>query len=142
MTGNAELLNFIYQNSQMGADTISQLLTITKDAKFDEHLEKQMEGYREFHKCAKLKLNENGFDEKGIGAFEKLKAYLMINLQTLTDKSTSHIAEMMVIGSNMGIVDSIKNQRKYQGAEKDILGLMEKLQHFEESNVKRLKEFL
>ena len=31
-------------------------------------------------------LNENGYDEKGIGSFEKIRTYLMINLQTLTDK--------------------------------------------------------
>ena len=32
---------------------------------------------------------------------KKIRTYLMINMQTLTDKSTSHIAEMMMIGSTM-----------------------------------------
>ncbi len=34
MNGNAELLNFIYQNSQMGVTTLKQLLDITKDEVF------------------------------------------------------------------------------------------------------------
>lgn len=38
MNGNAELLNFIYQNSQMGVDTIRQLMDIVQDAEFNKHL--------------------------------------------------------------------------------------------------------
>lgn len=142
MNGNAELLNFVYQNSQMGADTINQLLDISEDTEFKETLKKQMKEYEAFHEKAKEMLNENGFDEKGIAAFEKLKTYLMINFQTLTDKSTPHIAEMMVLGSNMGVINAIKNVGKYSDAEKDILDLMKKLQKFEETNAEKLKTFL
>lgn len=101
-----------------------------------------MKEYEAFHEKAKEMLNENGFDEKGIAAFEKLKTYLMINFQTLTDKSTPHIAEMMVLGSNMGVINAIKNVGKYSDAEKDILDLMKKLQKFEETNAEKLKTFL
>lgn len=142
MNGNAELLNFVYQNSQMGADTINQLLDISEDTEFKETLKKQMKEYEAFHEKAKEMLNENGFDEKGIAAFEKLKTYLMINFQTLTDKSTPHIAEMMVLGSNMGVINAIKNAGKYSDAEKDILDLMKKLQKFEETNAEKIKTFL
>ena len=31
----------------------------------------------------------------------------MINIQTLTDKSASHISEMLIIGSNMGIINAL-----------------------------------
>ncbi len=44
MNGNAELLNFIYQNSQMGVETMEQLGGITKDCEFRSFLEKQQEG--------------------------------------------------------------------------------------------------
>ena len=45
----------------------------------------------------------------------------MINMQTLTDKSTSHIAEMMMIGSTMGIINAIRNIADYNHAKKDII---------------------
>jgi len=41
MNGNAELLNFVYQNSQMGVDTIKQLIGIAEDNEFKKHLEAQ-----------------------------------------------------------------------------------------------------
>lgn len=142
MNGNAELLNYIYQNSQMGTDTIKQLLNIVEDADFKNQLQSQYNEYKDIHETAKNLLNKNGYDEKGISAFEKIKTYLMINIQTLTDHSVSHIAEMMIIGSNMGIIDAIKNIKKYKDAEPEILSLMKKLNEFEENNVAMLKKFL
>jgi len=142
MNGNAELLNFVYQNSQMGVDTIRQLISIAEEDVFSEHLEEQQREYEAIHSEAREKLNQNGFDEKGISAFEKVRTYLMINMQTLTDKSSSHISEMLMVGSNMGIIDAIKNIKKYSDAEPDIIALMERLLRFEENNVQRLKEFL
>lgn len=142
MNGNAELLNFIYQNSQMGVDTIRQLMDIVQDAEFNKHLEAQYNEYKEIHATAKSLLNKNGYDEKGLSSLEKIRTYMMINMQTLTDKTSSHIAEMLIIGSNMGVIDAVKNLKKYTEAEKDITDLMEKLLKIEENNIQQLKKFL
>jgi hypothetical protein len=142
MNGNAELLNFIYQNSQMGVDTLNQLTGIAEDTDFKKHLESQLNEYREIHTAAKTLLNKNGYDEKGISAFDKIKTYMMINMQTLTDKTSSHIAEMLIIGSNMGVIDAVKNIREYKEAESNIKELMEKLLKMEENNIQQLKNFL
>jgi hypothetical protein len=32
----------------------------------------------------------------------------------MTDKTPFHIAEMLIIGSNMGIINAIKNLKKYK----------------------------
>ena len=41
MNANVEFLNYVYQNSQMGIDTLEQLLEITEDEKLRTYLEKQ-----------------------------------------------------------------------------------------------------
>jgi hypothetical protein len=142
MNGNTELLNYIYQNSQMGVQTIGQLIDITDDEEFKKHLESQYNEYKEIHNTASAMLNKHGYDEKGIGTLDKIKTYLMINMQTLTDKSASHISEMLIIGSNMGVINAVKNLKKYQDAELDIINLMKRLLKFEEDNIQQLKEFL
>jgi len=126
----------------MGVATINHLLKIVEDEKFKKQLQSQFNEYKMFHEAARDMLNKNGYDEKGIGAFDKIKTYLMINMETLTDKSPSHIAEMLIIGSNMGVINAIKNIRKYKDAEREILNLMENLLKFEENNIIKLKEFL
>lgn len=64
------------------------------------------------------------------------------HMQTLTNKTPSHISEMLIIGSNMGVIDVIKNIKKYQEAEREIVGVMEKLLRLEEKNIQKLKEFI
>lgn len=142
MNGNAELLNYIYQNSQMGVHTIQQLIEIVEDDDFKRHLGAQYNEYKEIHNTAQKALNEAGYDEKGIGTLNKIKTYLMINMQTLTDKTPSHISEMLIIGSNMGIINAVKNIKKYKDTEPHILNLMERLLKLEEDNVQQLKKFL
>lgn len=142
MNGNAEMLNYVYQNSEMGVDTIRQLLDIAEDEKFRKHLETEYEEYEKIHQAAKEMLNKNGYEEKEIGAFGKISAYLMINMKTIVDNSSKKIAEMMLKGSNMGIIEATKKLKEYQGAEKDILNLMERLLKFEEKNTEILKTFL
>ena len=124
MSGNTELLNFVYQNSQMGMESLSQLLEIAEDEEFRSCMEKQLDKYREFHNEAKRLLQERGHNEKSLGMFDKLKTYLMINMQTMS-------------GTN-----ALQDLRKYEDADTEILRLMRKLYKFEEKNVETYKAFL
>lgn len=142
MNGNAELLNFVYQNAEMGVNTIKQLLDIVEEGPLRERLRQQLTAYGDFQQEARKLLNANGYDEKGISAFERIKTYLMINMQTMTDISQSHIAKMLILGSTMGIIEGTQDLRKYEEQEKEIRKLLEKLVDFEEKNVEALKAFL
>lgn len=142
MNGNEELLNFVYQNAQMGVQTVEQIIEIAEGERFQAQLSAELKDYKKISEEAKAHLNRHGGAEKDISAMQKLSAYLMINIKTLTDQSPSHIAEMLIIGSSRGVVDAIKNIRKYDGAEEDILKLMKELLAMEENNIERLKAFL
>ena len=142
MNGNTEMLNFIFQNSEMGVNTIGQIVELVNEPEFKKQLNSQLAEYELINREAKDMLNKHGCEEKGINSFNKIKTYLMINIQTLTDKSASHISEMLIIGSNMGVIDSNKNIHKYFETEKDIVKLMQRLLKFEEENIKQLTKFL
>ncbi|WP_343208938.1 hypothetical protein [Anaerolentibacter hominis] len=142
MNGNTELLNYIYQNSQMGVLTISQLLEIVTDKEFQTVLKEQLREYKIFHHKSKELLNQHGLDEKGLSRMEKVRTNFMIDIQTMNDKSSNHIAEMMMTGSTMGIINALRNSRKYKDAEKNILDLMKNLLHMEEKNFEELKKFV
>lgn len=143
MSADAEMLNFIYQNSQMGVETLNQLIPMIDNEAFEKRIEAQLREYEQIHQEAKKLLNRHGYDEKGIGALEKIMAYLMIDMKTLMNKSSSHIAEMLIQGSNMGIIDAVKRINQYEkDAEKEVTALMKRLLKFEENNVERLKEAL
>lgn len=142
MNGNTELLNFIYQNSQMGVDTLEKLLELTEDAGLKRQLEAQRGEYGAIHAEARRLLNQNGCDEKGLGKLERLRTYLTLQFETLRDKSPSHIAEMLITGGTMGIVSAARDLNRYADAEPEIRALMSRLLEFEERSGKELRAFL
>ena len=142
MTGNVELMNYVHQNSEMGQDTIKQLLEITGDENFKKTLQSQFNEYKNIFDLSDARLKELNKDSKEINTFSKVSAYIMINLKTLTDKSPSHISEMLIQGSTMGITDITKKMKEYKDADKTILDLANRLLTFEQQNTEELKKFL
>ena len=61
MSQTTELLNFVYQNAQMGTVTIRQLLDIVDEDDFKRHLEAQEKGYQDMEQEALRLLEEQGF---------------------------------------------------------------------------------
>ena len=139
---NIEFLNYIYQNAEMGKNTISQLIKIAEDVPFKKQLESQFREYKEIFDIASKKIHEANKTSKGIADFAKFTTYLMINLKTMTQKNSSHIAEMLIQGSTMGIVDVTKKLKEYKEADKDISALANRLLVFEQQNVEEMKKFL
>lgn len=142
MNKDNELLNYIHQNCEMGKDTINQLLNITKDETFIEELRRELEEYsRIFNLCNNLIKNTNK-EPKDISNIAKVSAYISINIKTLMNKSSSHIAEMMIQGSTMGIIDITKRLKDYDPKNDEIAKLGNELLKIEQNNVESLKRFL
>ncbi|MGM9974194.1 MAG: hypothetical protein ACI33K_09145, partial [Clostridiaceae bacterium] len=127
MSNTEELLNYVYKNSQMGVNTIEQLLGIVEEEDFKKHIDSQLNEYRQINEESKRLLDRLGYEEKGVGTLNEISAYMMINFKTLRDKSPSHIAEMLINGSTMGIIQATRNIKKYKDQDKEFLALMEKL---------------
>ncbi|MBZ4662847.1 MAG: hypothetical protein JG776_529 [Caloramator sp.] len=142
MDKNIELLNYIHQNAQMGVETIKQLLKETKDENMKNVLQKHLNEYQKFYDMADNKLKSNNIEPKELNLLSKAFTDLMINLKTLRDKSPSHMAEMLIQGSTMGIVDMTKKIKEYQGVEKETLDIANGLLQFEQKSVDEYKGFL
>ncbi len=137
-----ELLNYVFQNSEMGSDTISKLIEISQDETFKRQLKTQKKEYDAMKDDAKKLLKESGKTEDELSAFDKIRTYIMINMQTLTDKSNSHIAQMLMEGSAMGITQALRKLRSYTEVGSGARSLMEKLLHMEENNFEQLKKYI
>ncbi|ERK30455.1 MULTISPECIES: hypothetical protein [Clostridium] len=142
MDGNIELLNYIYQNSEMGKDTLTQLIKMTTDENFKNNLQSQLNEYNSIFNEADEKLKSNNKESKSIGTLTKVSTYISINFNTLINKTPSHMAEMLIQGSTMGIIDITKKIKEYKSQDQTILGLANKLLQFEQKNIDELKNFL
>ena len=142
MDENTELLNYIYQNCQMGKESLNQLIEIVEDQKFKIQLEKQLKEYEDLSNSTIVKLHELGHEEKSIGNMAKLATYMSISMKTILNKTSCHISEMLIQGSTMGIIDITKNLQKYSNANENILKIGNKLLTTEQNNIESLKSFL
>lgn len=142
MTQDMALLQFIYQNAEMGKETLPKLTKIVDNTDFRRVMESQLAEYQEISNRAEEKIKEANEEAKGIGTMEKMSAYTMLNLNTLLDKSASHIAEMLMQGSNMGIIDITKKRKECPEAAPDTLRLADRLLRTEQRNLEEVKAFL
>ena len=143
LDSNSALLTYIHQNAEMGKDTINHLLGITTDGKFRTLLQSQFDEYNMINNISEQKLRARAKEPKDIGPLTKAATYMSINLNTLTNKSPSHIAEMMVRGSTMGVIDITKKIKAYGGtADKDAIDLADSLLSFEQRNIEECKKYL
>ena len=142
-SGNLELLNYIYQNASMGFETIEYILDSDIDEDIVDELKREKKTYERIGKDAQALLFAKGGEEKDNTVMQKVETYFAVKMSTLKDDKSTHIAEMMIQGNNMGIIDITKNLTKYEGKiDKDVEGLANSLLQFQENSVQALKEYL
>ena len=139
---NLSLLDAVVQNTEMGKNTLEQIVPMTDDVQFKAELLRERNIYRELNQEAHTAIEACGGTAQGQSAMAKLNTRMGIGMKTLTDKSTRNLAEMLSEGSSQGVMDCIKSQKDYPDAAPGSKRLMQKVQDFEEDNSIRLERFL
>ena len=139
---NLSLLEAVVQNTEMGKNTLEQIVPMTDDVQFKAELLRERNIYRELNQEAHTAIAACGGTAQGQSAMAKLNTRMGIGMKTLTDKSTRNLAEMLSEGSSQGVMDCIKSQKDYPDAAPGSKRLMQKVQDFEEDNRIRLERFL
>ena len=139
---NLSLLEAVVQNTEMGKNTLEQIVPMTDDVQVKAELLRERNIYRELNQEAHTAIEACGGTAQGQSAMAKLNTRMGIGMKTLTDKSTRNLAEMLSEGSSQGVMDCIKSQKDYPDAAPGSKRLMQKVQDFEEDNRIRLERFL
>ena len=139
---NLSLLEAVVQNTEMGKNTLEQIVPMTDDVQFKAELLRERNIYRELNQEAHTAIEACGGTAQGQSAMAKLNTRMGIGMKTLTDKSTRNLAEMLSEGSSQGVMVCIKSQKDYPDAAPGSKRLMQKVQDFEEDNRIRLERFL
>ena len=142
MDENEALLQYISQNTEMGKSSIKQLIEVVKNEEFRRVVESQYREYDEMYDLAHQALEKRNKEAKSVSPMAKISSYIMINVNAMADGSVSSMAEMMMKGSNKGIIEITKHLNDMQKADPDVRKLAERLLKFEQRNVEQLKPYL
>lgn len=145
MNENMELLNFVYENTEMGVHTLNNLSDIlrNKDNKIKGLIEDELKEYNSFLKEAEKLLKKNKVEPKKTNLMAKISSKMGITMETMKDNSDPAIASMVIEGLTMGIVEmetKIENYKKL--VDKKILKLSTKFLKFQEEEIEKLKTFM
>ena len=141
---NAELLQDIYSNVKMGGDSIINLLPKIKNDHMKTLMTSQLEQYEKYAQTARAQLIAQGVEPKQPNPVAKISAKIGMEMKSLQDSTTSHMAEMMVQGSTMDVTDLLQKVSAYENAPecKSSVALAKEIVAFEEKNIEKMKEFL
>lgn len=142
MNSTAQLLASMSKNVEMGVGTIDHLRELATDRTFIERLDDQYHRYQQLAGDIQSMQASHGYEQTSLSPMEKWRTDMMISMKTLMDKSDSHLAEMLTIGSTMGVVAAIRNAHQYDDAEREALALNDRMKKAEEDHLHTLKEFL
>lgn len=139
------VLDELSKGACMGKDAISFVLDKVKDKKLKDELDDQYQKYDTiFDKIKKIYPDYTNSDEEEpheTNAVNKIMTWYGIEMKTLMDESSSKIAELLLQGTNMGIIEGRKLLNN-NSTNKEINSLVQEFVDMQERSVENLKKFL
>ncbi len=145
MDESLELLQYVYACADMGMKSSEKLLKLLKekDNKIKKLLESELKEYEKFYKESEKLIKKNKAETKTKGILASLMADISMQIEVAKDNSDSKIADLLIRGMTMGIIDIQKRLDHFEGeVNKDIHKLAKSLLKFQEENIELLKEYL
>lgn len=145
MNENTEILEYIYKDANMGAESITTLIKTlqSKDNKIKHVLEEELKKYEEYIKKSEKQLKKLKVELKEFSTMAKMSSWMGIKMEMLKDNSDARIADMLIKGLTMGTIDMNKKIDNYEKiVDKDVLKLAKEFRSFQEDSIEKLKVYL
>ncbi len=135
-------LDELSKGACMGRDAIHFILDKVEDDALKKELDNQYNKYREVQdRIEELYPEYSSKEPHKTSAMNKAMTWYGIEMKTLTDKSTSKIAELLLEGTNMGIIEGRK-LLNHKDVDEEIHSLIQEYVDMQENAVEKLKQFL
>lgn len=139
---DARILQEVQKNAGMAMKAIDYISGKIYDDDLSMQVAREAVKYSEIYNRASEKLIEGKAPLYKDSGFQDLMLRGAISTNTLFNTSTSHIAELMIQGSNRGLTDMWKAINHHENAGKASMEIAKELMDFEEKNIERLKQYL
>ena len=139
---DTNLLDKAYINVRMASFAIDCIIDKIENPKLEELIRKQNDFYLDTTEQIEKLCTELKHQPKDISIFLKGSSFASINLKSMMNNETQHLAEMLTQGTTMGITEMIKARTDFPTKNDDILKIVDSITGSEEKFVESLKDFL
>lgn len=144
MTNNNEVnvLDEVNKGATMGTDAIFFVLDKVEDKDFKKVLEEQYQGYKKIsNRICELYPEYSEKKPHETSTMDKVMTWYGIEMRTMKDDSTSKIAELIMQGTNMGIIEG-RRLLNHNKMDKDVHKILDEFVKFQEKAIETLKKYL
>lgn len=142
MDNSKYVLNEVGKGLQMGMDSITNITEKLEDKEFKEVLLNQYNEYDDLLNRVNDEITKYQDVPEQLNPMQKAMGWMSVEMNTLADKSNSKIAEMMLTGTNMGIIEGVKLLNHNPDINKPIKNILTDFVAFQEHTIQKLKKYL
>ena len=140
---NLNILDEINKGATMGMDAISYVSEKVSDNSFKKFLDTEYSKYQKIsERVNDLYSNYSQKEPHETTPMNKMMTWYGIQMRTIKDDTTSKLSELLMQGTNMGIIEGRRliNQNPY--AETDIKNILNDFVTMQEDSIETLKKYL
>ena len=136
------VLDELNKGACMGMDAIHFVLEKVKDDNLRTELNRQYEKYKKIsEEICELYPEYSDKKPHETNAMNKVMTWYGVNMKTITDDSTYKIAELLVQGTNMGIIEG-RRLLNHKETDPNVTRLTKEYVTMQEEAIEKLKQFL
>ena len=143
MEENINALDEVNKGASIGMEAISFTMDKAEDANFIKVLKGEYDKYKVIsEKIDKIYRKYNDTDtQHEVSPITKTMTWWGIEMKTFNDKSNSKIAELLVKGTNMGIIEG-RRILNNKDIDKEVEKIVDEFVRMQEDSLEILKEYL
>ena len=145
MDNNVNVLDEINKGATMGMDAIMFVYDKVGDQTFKQVLDGEYRKYKKISERVTAEYDKYSIKEPhSTNAMNKAMTWYGIQMKTMTDQSNEKISELLVQGTNMGIIEGVrlKNQNKHTELNENVKQILNDFVAMQEDSVETLKKYL
>ena len=140
---NLNILDEVNKGATMGMNAISYVSDKVSDDNFKQVLDTEYNKYRDISRRVNhLYSNYSDKEPHETNAMNKMMTWYGIQMKTMTDSTTSKLSELLMQGTNMGIIEGRRLLNQNNNAADDVKNILNDFVVMQEDSVETLKKYL
>lgn len=136
------VLDESYKNVRMGREAINVMISKVEDDELALDLNRQACKFMQLEEKIQKEYRKERTEPPEDNFVNRTMLWGGIQMNTLLNASTEHLADMMIQGNTKGITELMKVVKANKGVQKEYYEMAQELMDFEEKNIEKLKAYL
>ena len=136
------VLNESYKNARMGREAINVIIGKVEDDELALDLNRQACKFVQMEEKVQKEFQKAHTNPPQDSLMNRTMLWGGIQMNTLLNASTEHLADMMIQGNTKGITDLMKTVKANKGVQMEYYEIAQEIMDFEEKNIEKLKAYL